>query len=96
MSLSATGGVSAAAGTFSGNVTGKQLVSTIATGTAPLAVTSTTQVTHLNANFLGGLTSSALAKLATANSFTANQSITGNLSATGSITGGSFIGNGWG
>lgn len=31
-----------------------QIKSTIATGTAPFAVTSTTQVNNLNANFLGG------------------------------------------
>jgi hypothetical protein len=71
-----------------GNVTAKRLVSTIATGTSPLEVTSTTQVTNLNASLLGGLASSAFAKLNTSNS--------GNLSVTGSITGASFSGNGSG
>lgn len=46
---------------FSGNVTApnvtatNQLKSTVATGTAPLSVTSTTQVPNLNASQLGGL-----------------------------------------
>ena len=42
---------------FSGTVTGTQLISNIATGTAPLAVTSTTLVTNLNADLLDGLNS---------------------------------------
>ena len=70
-----------------GNLTAKRFISTIATGTAPFAVTSTTQVTNLNANFLGGLASSAFAKLSGGNNFSGNQSITGNLSATGTISG---------
>ena len=41
--------------TFSGTVSGTTLTSTVATGTAPLTVTSTTQVTNLNAQYLGGL-----------------------------------------
>jgi len=38
----------------SGTVTGTQLLSTVATGTPPLTVNSTTQVTNLNASLLGG------------------------------------------
>lgn len=75
-----------------GNVTGKRFISTIATGTAPFAVTSTTQVTNLNASLLGGLGPGAFAKLSGGNSFTGNQSIAGNLS----VTGGSISGNGSG
>ena len=42
-------------GTVSGAVTfTAQLISTLATGTAPFAVASTTQVTNLNAQFVGG------------------------------------------
>ena len=37
-----------------GNVTANQLNSTVATGTAPFTVTSTTQVANLNASLLGG------------------------------------------
>jgi len=65
-----------------GNLTGKQLISTVATGTAPLVVSSSTQVTNLNASQLGGLASNAFAKVGSANTFTGNQSVTGNVSAT--------------
>ncbi|MEO6761462.1 MAG: FG-GAP-like repeat-containing protein, partial [Candidatus Saccharimonadales bacterium] len=48
-------------GTISSNntITGTQLISTIADGTAPLVVTSTTKVTNLNADLLDGLDSTA-------------------------------------
>ena len=39
---------------FTGIVTGSQLVSNIATGTAPLTVTSTTVVSNLNSQYLNG------------------------------------------
>lgn len=70
-----------------GNLTARRLISTIATGTAPLSVTSTTLVPNLNASFLGGFGSGAFAKLGSPNIFTGNQSITGNLSVTGTISG---------
>jgi len=38
----------------SGDVSARRYTSTVATGTAPLSVTSTTLVTNLNANFVGG------------------------------------------
>jgi hypothetical protein len=41
--------------TITGTIQGTRLISTIATGTAPLTVTSTTQVNNLNAQYLGGL-----------------------------------------
>lgn len=51
-----TSGVwNAGAVTSSGIVTGTRLVSTIATGTAPLGVTSTTVVANLNSDLLDGL-----------------------------------------
>jgi hypothetical protein len=44
-----------------GNIkTDSQLISTVATGTPPLAVNSTTQVPNLNASFLGGISATAL------------------------------------
>ena len=47
--------------TVSGKIhTDNQLVSTVATGTAPLSVTSTTEVTNLNANQLQGYTALGL------------------------------------
>jgi hypothetical protein len=62
--LSATGSVSSSS----------QLISTVANGTAPLAVSSTTVVPNLNASLLGGLAASAFASTAASNSFTAVQS----------------------
>ena len=50
------GNVSAA-----GSVSGNQLISTVATGTAPLQVASTTLVPNLNASLLGGNAASAFA-----------------------------------
>jgi hypothetical protein len=81
----------AAGQTVTGNVsTAAQLVSTVATGTAPLSVTSTTQVPNLDASLLGGLSSSAFAKLSGGNSFSGNQAVTGTVTAT------SFLGSGAG
>ncbi len=44
-----------------GTITGTQLISNIATGTAPLTVTSTTKVANLNVDQLDGLDSTAFA-----------------------------------
>ena len=51
-----TGGVVSATGNVSGGnlTTSGQLISTVATSTAPLVVTSTTQVANLNSAFLNG------------------------------------------
>lgn len=58
--LVATGMMAAATSlSVTGNVSGSQLVSTVATGTSPLTVASTTMVTNLNANYLGGNLASA-------------------------------------
>ena len=70
-----------------GIFTAKRLISTIATGTAPFTVASTTQVTNLNASLLDGLASTAFARLGVANTFTTSQSITGNLKVTGTYSG---------
>lgn len=50
--------------TFTGTVTSPQFASTIATGTAPFTVASTTLVSNLNAQYIGG---TALSGLATVN-----------------------------
>jgi hypothetical protein len=78
------------ANTFTGNqsVTGNlsasgQLISTVATGTAPLSVSSSTVVPNLNSSFVGGLAATQLARVDVGNSFTGNQSITGNVSLSG-------------
>jgi hypothetical protein len=47
--------------TFTGNVTAPRFISTQATGTAPLTITSTTAVTNLNADLLDGQHASAFA-----------------------------------
>jgi len=64
--------------TVTGNLTAKELVSTVASGTPPLQVISATQVPNLNASLLGGFGASAFARLAISNEFLANQSILGN------------------
>ena len=73
--------------TASGTVTGTQLISNIATGTAPLTVTSTTQVSNLNVQYLNGYSSD------TANTLNAvvRRDGSGNFSA-GTITA-TFVGN---
>ena len=59
ISIPASGTTITVTGAISGNstITGTQLISNIATGTAPLTVTSTTQVTNLNAQYHNGLLS---------------------------------------
>lgn len=48
-------GLYANTGNFSSTVTGTRFISTVATGTAPLTVSSTTMVTNLNAQMVGGI-----------------------------------------
>jgi hypothetical protein len=64
----ATGDVTAA-----GVVTGSQLVSTIATGTPPLTVASTTMVANLDAEQLGGFEYTAYPRLSVENTFPIGQ-----------------------
>lgn len=47
----------------SGSITGSTLASTVATGTAPLSVASTTKVSSLNADLIDGLDSTAFSQL---------------------------------
>jgi hypothetical protein len=76
--------------TVKGTVSATQLISSVATGTAPLKVTSMTQVSNLNASLLGGLSASAFQRAGAyatlgANTFAASQTVKGSLSLTGSI-----------
>jgi hypothetical protein len=81
--------------TVNGNVSATQLISKAAQGTAPLNVTSTTQVPNLNASFLDGFSASAFQVVGSyatlgANTFTGDQSVQGNVTATATV-GGSAI-----
>jgi trimeric autotransporter adhesin len=73
--------LSAASNTFSGSISASSFSGN---GSA------LTNVTAANSAELGGLTSSAFAQLVAANTFTGNQTVDGNLSATGVVTGSSF------
>lgn len=80
--------------TINANLSAAQLLSTAAQGTAPLQVTSSTQVPNLNATFLAGFSASSFqlaGSYATlgSNSFTGNQSVTGNVTASGTVSGAS-------
>jgi hypothetical protein len=66
-------------GVFTGGVSGTTFTSTVATGTAPLTVSSTTLVTNLNADLLDGIDSSSFVQT------TGNQTISGTKTFTGSI-----------
>jgi hypothetical protein len=79
--------------TVTANLSAKQLVSTATQGTAPLQVTSTTQIPNLNASLLGGFSATQFQPVGNyatlgANSFNGNQNITGNLTASGTVSGG--------
>lgn len=57
--ITGAGTISSGAITSSGGVSGTQLTSTVSTGTAPLVVSSTTNVANLNASSLNGATFAA-------------------------------------
>ena len=86
--VKASGNVTAASFSGGGALSGTQLISTVASGTAPLSVTSNTLVPSLNADLLDGLHAANFATLG-ANVFVGNQAVTGDVSATGSVSGGS-------
>jgi hypothetical protein len=99
--LSATGNVSAngsvsggSSATFTGNVSGFQLVSAAPPGTSPFQVSSVTEVLGLNAHAVGGWTAFDLAKTGTANSFLANQTIAGGSNGQTAIIGDMGCGQG--
>ena len=75
--------------TATSTISGTRLISTVATGTAPLTVTSTTQVSNLNASFLEGFatatanTASTIVRRDASGNFSAG-TITATLSGTAS------------
>ena len=100
-----TGSVTASS--FSGNGSGLTVLNpaNLASGTAGISITgnaatataaasATTATTAGNAANLGGVAATKYARLDIGNSFTGNQSVSGNVSATGSVSGGtaSFTG----
>ncbi len=64
---------------FPGTIQGTRLISTIATGTSPLAVTSTTAVANLNADLLDGLHSTAFVPARTRSDWNNATSVIGNV-----------------
>ncbi|MBI3406189.1 MAG: tail fiber domain-containing protein [Acidobacteria bacterium] len=70
--------------TASGNTTASRFISTIATGTAPFAVASSSVVTNLNADFVDGLDSSQIARIDAINFFASAQTIAGGLNVASS------------
>jgi hypothetical protein len=83
-SLSVTGTTTSGNFATAGNITASRLVSNIATGTAPLTVTSTTKVANLNVDLLDGYDT---ASAATANTIPVRDT-------NGNLTANYFIGNG--
>jgi len=84
--------------TSSSTITGTRLISNIASGTAPLTVTSTTVVSNLNADLLDGLNSDKFMRTDANTSTTGNISAvnitsTGTLSSSSTITGTQLISN---
>lgn len=69
------------------NTTGPSFVSDATSG-PPLQIKSPAQVNNLNVDFLNGLHASAFARLTSSNTFSANQTVNG------SVTASSFVGNG--
>jgi hypothetical protein len=70
-----------------------QLISSVANGTAPLQVASSTQVPNLNASFLGGLPAGAFPILNASNTFAGIQTVNGAISlpATAGATVGTIL-----
>ena len=73
----ATFTVNSTGATSTGIVQGTRFTSTVATGTAPLTVSSTTLVTNLNADLLDGISSASFAQLTSNNSFTGSNTFSG-------------------
>lgn len=63
----------------SGDITANAFESTVATGTAPLTVASTTVVPNLNADLLDGVQNSAMAHLAGTETFTESKTFDANI-----------------
>ncbi len=86
-SLGVTGNITAG----NANVTG-QFISTLATGTAPLVVTSTTQVANLNAATAGSATTAGTVTTAAQPNITSTGTLT-SLAVTGNVTAGNVYAN---
>ena len=106
--VTATGNISAGNLNTAGKVTGSQLVSNVINGTAPLIVTSGTQVANLEAARAGTVTTAAQPNItsigtlttlntgtlnATGNANVANLGVTGVFATTLSATGNANVGN---
>jgi hypothetical protein len=72
-----------------GNISGTQLISNIANGTAPLVVTSTTQVANLNATTAGTVITAAQPNITSVGTLTS-------LDVTGNVSAANFVGTGVG
>ena len=68
-----------------GTVTASRFISTVATGTAPVTVASTTKVTNLNADLLDGLDESVFFRVA-GGTITGNVTMQGTLAVDGNVT----------
>ncbi len=82
--------VQVAGDTMTGNLTAPRIISNVATGTAPLGVTSTTMVANLNAELLGGQNSSFFRNASNINAGTlpgsAMPALTGDVTLTAGTT----------
>jgi hypothetical protein len=74
--------------TASSTIQGTQFISTVATGTAPLSVTSTTLVTNLNADLLDSIDSGSFLRSDTADTATGLLTLSGGVIVDGSIDSG--------
>lgn len=70
----------------SSTITGTRFISTIATGTSPLVVSSTTKVDNLNADLLDGYDSSELVKISETQIITGLKTFSNALTLTSSLT----------
>ena len=93
--LSSTGNMTSGNYHTSGIITASQLISNIATGTAPFVVTSTTQVANLNAATAGTATSAISAGTATVatTAGTVTTAAQPNITSTGTLTSVAVTGN---
>jgi len=70
-----------------GSLTGTQLISNVAVGTAPLTVTSTTVVTNLNADLLDGNHATAFYLATNPSGYTTNTGTVTSVGGTGTVSG---------
>jgi len=87
--LAVTGSISGGNLNTSGLVTASRLISNVATGTAPLTVTSTTQVANLYVALAGSVTTAAQANITSVGTLS-SLTVTANISA-GNVAGGNLV-----